>query len=93
MKILIINQFFSLVGGAELIAYNTYKMLKIAGHDVYFWATNYKPYIEENYRYTNFFTSYNGGLKNFIKNPIYYFYNKKAQMDLRNFIKFVTFYR
>ena len=89
MKILLINSYFSLIGGAEVIAYNTYKILKKHGHDVYFWATDYKPYIEENYEYKEYFTEYTGGTKNYLKNPIRYFYNNQAKRDLQRFISLI----
>lgn len=87
MKILIVNNYFSLVGGAEIIAYKTYEILKKKGHDVYFWASDRKPYIEEGYRYEEYFTSFNGGLKSYLKNPLKYYINNTACSDLRLFIE------
>ena len=67
MKILIVNSFFSPFGGAEIIAYNQFKILQAKGDDVFFWATDYKPYFEEDYIYKNYFTKYNGGALNYLK--------------------------
>ena len=87
MKILLVNHFFSPVGGAEVIFYNTYKLLKENNHDVYIWATDYKPYIETDYKYEQYFTKYNGENKNFIKNYLSYFYNYQAKNDLEKIIE------
>lgn len=86
LKIIIINTLFSFEGGTEIIAFNTYNKLKKEGCEAYFWATNKEPYIEDNYKYSSFFTPYNGGIKNYLKNPINYYYNQNAKNDLKKFI-------
>lgn len=87
MKILIINQYFSSLGGAEVVAYNQYKKLQNQNIEVYFWACNKQPYFEENYKYIKYFCEENSGVKNYLKNPYKYFYNKEAKDKLQNFIK------
>lgn len=89
MNILQINNYFSLVGGAEVIAYNTYKLLECNGHNSFFWSTDYKPFIENNYKYQKFFTKYTGGINNYLKNPVRYFYNIQAKRDFKNFIDLI----
>ena len=88
MKILIISELFSPRGGSEIIAYSTYKILKNKGHEVYFFATDKKPFWE-NYEYSKYFTKYNGGIKNYIKNPLKYYYNIQAKKDLNKFIELI----
>ncbi len=86
-KVLLINNCFCSLGGAEVIAYHTYKILRQHGYDAYFWATDKQPYFENDYPYTNYFTKYNGGFLNYIKNPIKYYYNIQAKNDLKKFLK------
>ena len=59
MKILLIHPSFSSEGakGSEIIAQDTYSLLKKAGHDVYFFATDKKPYLE-NTNWTKYFPRY-----------------------------------
>jgi glycosyltransferase involved in cell wall biosynthesis len=47
LKIIIVHFMFSPYGGGEVMAYNTYKLLQQKGHEVYFYAMDYKPYFEE----------------------------------------------
>lgn len=81
MKILIIHPIFSHkeARGSEIIAQDTYRMLKEAGYKVYFFATDKKPYLE-NAEWTKYFTTYN---KHFsIKN----YWNKEAQKNLEKML-------
>lgn len=89
MKILIINLYYNFCGGAEVITKNTFDVLKKHGHEVYYWACNKSPFWDENYEYIKYFTDYNGGINNYIKNPLRYYYNNKAKKDLDIFIKLV----
>ena len=86
-KILIINQFFSFIGGAEVVAYNQYKNLQNKNLEVYFWSSNKQPYFEEDYKYIEYFCEENSGIKNYFKNPYKYFYNNDAKIKLQKFIK------
>ena len=89
LKIIVANNAFSPKGGAEIIAYKTFKMLQNHGHDVYFWAKDEKPYFEENYEYEKFFTKYIHGKINYIKNPIRYYYDYNAKRDFKKLIDYV----
>lgn len=89
MKVLIVDPLFTYNGGGQIISYNTYKLLKEQGIDAYFWAMDKKPYFEEDYEYQSYFTKYYGGGKDYIKNPIKYYYNKQAQKDLSRFINVI----
>lgn len=55
MRILFVNNFFGPFGGAELSTYLTYEELRKDGHDVFFFATDRKPFFEENYKSSEFF--------------------------------------
>lgn len=85
-KILIINSDFSPSGGAEWIAYKTYRALKNRGHNTFFFASDRKPYFEEDYEYIPFFTKFIGSTKEYLKNPFRYYFNTKARKDFENFI-------
>lgn len=89
MKILIVNIYYGLFGGAEIIANNTFDILKKEGHDVYFWSCNKQPFINDKYDYIKYFTKYNGGIKNYLKNPLKYYYNVNAKKDLAKFIALI----
>lgn len=86
MKILLISPYFSLIGGTEIVFYSTYNALRKAGHEVYIFSTDFKPYIEDNCEYA-YFTKYTGGIKNFLKNPIRYFYNFEAQKNFKTILQ------
>lgn len=86
MKILTVNHFFAPFGGGEIIAYNTYKLLKYNGHESYFFATDKKPYFEENYKYVNYFPHYDKSIKTFLFKPIKYYWNIEAKNNLKKFI-------
>ena len=89
MKILIIDSLFSKYGGGQIIAYNTYKILKEKGHEAYFWAMDKRPFFEEDYEYSNFYTPLYTGSKDYIKNPIKYYYNYRAKNDLIKFLDLI----
>lgn len=84
-KILLINTYFSPVGGAEVIAYNTYKLLKDNGYDVYFWGCDKKPFFEDSYEYTKYFTKFDDSIKNYKS----WYYNTEAKKDLAKFIDLI----
>ncbi len=87
-KILIVNAFFSPWGGAEIIAYNTYKLLKKQNFETYFWASDKKDYFEK-VSYDNYFSKFNVGINNYIKNPLKYYYNYEAKKQLNKFIHYI----
>lgn len=85
-KILIVNQYFSFLGGAEIMAYNQYKALQDKNFDVYFWASNKQPYIEKDYKFIKYFCEENSGIKNYLKNPYKYFNNNEVKDKFQKFI-------
>ncbi len=89
MKILIVDSLFSPHGGGQKIAYDTYKILQKNGHKVFYWGMDKEPYFEKNYEYLKFFTPYYTGTKDYLKNPIKYYYNYKAKKDLEEFIRVI----
>ena len=86
MRILLVNSFFSPYGGAEIIAYNTYKMMQEQQHETFFWASNKKPYFED-YKYQSHFAPYRRGIINYLRNPIKFYYNYSNKNILNKFIK------
>ena len=77
MKILIIHTIFSPEGarGSEIIAQNSYKILKKMGHEIYYYATDKKPYLE-NAEWTNYFPQFQQHFS-----PKWW-WNKEAQTNL-----------
>ena len=83
MKILLVNNHFSNSGGAELYTLNLGNLLQKNGHEVFYFATDKKPYFEENYKYAEYFPEYieYQDLSNIqlIKKAFAPFYNKEAE--------------
>ncbi len=90
MKIIIVDSVFSPFGGGQKIAYDTYKILEKNGHNVFYWGMDKKPYFEEDYKYLKYFTPYYFGAKDYLKNPIKYYYNYRAQKDLEKFVDLIN---
>ena len=86
MKIIIENEIFKHQGGTETIAIHTYEMLKRNGHDVYFFATDRAPYYEKNYKYSKYFPRFVYSTKDYLKNPIAYYWNFEAAKNLEKMI-------
>lgn len=57
MKILLIHMYFSnkYYTGVDPMVYGTYKTLNEEGDEVYVYAHDVKPYLDENYKYTKYF--------------------------------------
>jgi glycosyltransferase involved in cell wall biosynthesis len=89
MKILIIDSLFTPYGGGQVIAYNTYKILKAHNHDVYYWAMQSGNYFENDYEFIKYFTPYYKGSLDYIKNPIKYYNNYRALKDLTKFVELI----
>lgn len=96
IKILQVNFSFSPLGGSELIAYNTFKLLKDNGKEVYFFSSDKKPYFEPDYEYQKYFTKYtNPNELNFsvfnilkiLKLYLSYFWNFQAQKNLSRLLE------
>ena len=90
MKIIIVDSLFSPFGGGQKIAYDTYRILQENGHHVYYWGMDKKPYFEPHYKYSEYFTPYYSGVKDYLKNPIKYFYNYKAKNNLQDFVNYIN---
>lgn len=91
MKILIINNYFTPMGGAEVVSYGQYKLLKENGHEVLFFSTDKEPFFETENLPTGFFPhviNYNklSGFKKIIAIPNNY-YNIDAEKKLDEFLK------
>lgn len=97
LRVLMVHHLFSFHGGAETSVYNEAQILKDMGHEVFIFATDKKPYIEENYEYAKYFPQYfdhfNFSRKNkfkyiqHIKDFFKLFYNFEAKRKLDEMIK------
>ncbi len=58
MRVLLVHHIFTEFGGGEEIMYNEAQLLRKNGHEVHFFSTDKKPYLEEDYKYANFFAKY-----------------------------------
>jgi hypothetical protein len=91
MKILMINSFFGHSGGAENAVYATANVLKKNDHKVCFFATDKRPFFEEEYELANYFPKYikYSSLNKFdlVKNIPRIFYNFEAEHKLDILIK------
>lgn len=86
MKILIENESFKFQGGSETIAIHTYEILKKNGHEVFFFSTNNSPYYIKNYKYSRYFPRYIKSTKEYLKNPIAYYWNRQAGIGFEKMI-------
>lgn len=93
MKVLLVNNFFGPLGGSENSTKKTGQVLADNGHEVFFFATDRKPYFDEDYKYQKFFPSYIKfsdlkwrDLPKFLLNPSY-FYNFEAERKLDLYLK------
>ena len=91
MKILLINDFFSDVGGAETYTYGLAKILEKNGHEAFFFSTDYQPYFIENYKYAKYFPKYidfSSLAKTALPQyAIRFFYNFEAERKLDVYLK------
>lgn len=91
MKILMLNNFFTGFSGVEPIMMQESSLLKNDGHEVYFFASNKKPYFEEDYEYAKYFPEYINYPKLSKKELLQYayklFYNKEAEKKMKNYLK------
>ena len=88
MKVMLINNTFGDFGGGDgKITYDTGKLLREKGFEVFFFSSTKKPYYEENYEYSPFFPK---EFKKFqIINPIRIFYNFEAEKKLSRLIQII----
>ena len=93
MRILLINNYFSNTGGADVYTYRVGQLLRENGHEVFFFATDQKPYFEDNYEYSSYFPrniDYKSLSKlELIKHNFRPFYNFEAEAKLDKFIKLI----
>ena len=87
IKILLIHIYFEPAGGAEVIAYDSMKLLQKYGHNVRFLALKGDNYFDKKYPYINDFTTGVKSTKDYLKSPLSYYYNFKAQRDVNKVIK------
>lgn len=58
LKVLMINNFFTPIGGAEKVMMDEAELLQQAGHEVLFFTTDRKPYFQENPALKSYFPHY-----------------------------------
>lgn len=89
MKILIINRYFCELSAVETLSWKTFKDLKARGHDVYFFATDKKPYYIENYEYAKYFPKDRFKTIEYIKNPLSYYWDTEASNKLERLLQYI----
>lgn len=86
MKILFIHSYFHIRSGSGTIMFQEANILKENGHEVYFYTSNAKPYIDENYKYKEFFPEHHTlkgkSLSSLADFFIKFFYNFEAEKKL-----------
>ncbi|MEI7473450.1 MAG: glycosyltransferase [bacterium] len=84
MKILIINNFFEPIGGAEKYVNSLGNILQTEGHEVFYYACKADEYFEKDYKYSNYFPDRKGkSLKKIYKR----YYNKNAEINLEAYLQ------
>ncbi len=90
MRILFCHNFFSSFGGAEESVIKEFNELQKRGHEVFFFATDKKPYRDTNYPYLKYFPKYidHKSLQTIdaIKNCFSSFYNFEAKEKIEKYI-------
>ena len=88
MKILLVHIYYTnRSSGASAIVYSTFDSLKKSGHEPYIFATDAKPYYDENYPYIKYFPRNkdswnNASLFDYCKKQLKKIYNKEASDNL-----------
>ncbi len=90
MKILYIHEYFtdSEKNGANIVAFSNYHYMKKNGNEVYFFAVDTKPYLEESY-YNKYFPQshiHKKGILNNITYRINSIYNFQAKNNLKKIL-------
>ena len=84
MKILLINNYFCNLGGAENSTYRTGRLLEDKGHKVYYFASDKGPLFETKYQYKAFFPKFDvSPMERFIRS----YYNFRAEHNLDKYLK------
>lgn len=88
MKILLVHIFFSneYSSGVNPIVFGTFETLKKQGHNIYIFAENIKPFIDENYEYSQYFPESNLLWKGDInwKTELKYYTNSLYNIEAQN---------
>ena len=84
-KILYINGDFCNESGASVIARNTYYLFKNNEYDAEIFTTE-NCFDEKGYKYANLFSKDIRSFKEYIKNPIKYYYNREAQYKIEKLL-------
>ncbi len=91
MKILMLNNFFTGFSGVEPVMMEEAGLLKDDGHEVYFFASNKKPYFIEDYEYAKYFPEFINypelSKKELLKYAYKLFYNKEAENKFKKYLK------
>lgn len=87
MKVLLINRYFCEISAVETLSWKTFQYLKAQGYDVYFFATDKKPYYIEDYEYSKYFPKDRFKTIEYIKNPMSYYWDFDAAKKLEKFLK------
>jgi glycosyltransferase involved in cell wall biosynthesis len=93
MRILLVNNFFSPVGGTERVLWDEACLLKERGHEVHFFAMDRKPFLIPDYENARFFPQYASHREE--KNPGRFlrisaaFHNRNASLKLKEYLKFL----
>lgn len=88
------HHLFTYYGGGEKLLYTEAQLLKNNGHEVFFFATDKKPYIEPDYQYSKFFPKYIDyqSLSRFeaLKYSFKTFYNVEAEKKLDLYLQEIS---
>jgi len=93
MKILVIHNFFCEHAGAEKSMYQEAVLLREKGHQVYFFATDRKPYFEKDYKFARYFPTYidynSLSVQESFKYLLRPFYNHEAEYELKKYLRII----
>ncbi|MBR3628355.1 MAG: glycosyltransferase [Elusimicrobia bacterium] len=87
MKILLVHIYFTnaKISGVNDNVYKIYETLNKQGHQVYFFALDEKPYLDNDYKYLNYFPKSHSKKESLWSKTIFYlnnFYNFQAQRKI-----------
>lgn len=93
MKILHVNNYFCKEGGAEKVMYETCLELQKNGREVFYYATDKRPFFEPDYKYKEFFPKYveykSLSKIEIIKNFSRPFYNFEAKIKFEKYLQVI----
>lgn len=87
MKILLVHIYFTdaKISGVNSSVYKIYETLNKQGHQIYFFALNEKPYLNNNYKYLKYFPKSHSRKESLFSKILFYsnnFYNFQAQRQI-----------